>query len=117
MKSTSDVKRKSLYGKLDKMKITKYAYERGTVVKYKGEFPSLTECTVHGWLKVLFPACRKRSEFKNSYIWKKSERSLYLTKKLDEKLRAFIIHMPVVGEAINHHVVFRVLIALLKLIL
>ena len=36
------------------MKVTKHANECGianAVVKYKGEFPSLTKCTVDGWLR------------------------------------------------------------------
>ena len=47
MQTTSGVKRKGVtYSELVKMKITKHANECGianAVVKYKGEFPTLTE--------------------------------------------------------------------------
>ena len=53
--NTSGVKcKKDTYGELQKSEITKYANEYGkanAVVKYNGEFPSLTESTVDGWLK------------------------------------------------------------------
>ena len=40
-------------------------------MKYMGEFPSLTDSTVCGWLKeASLPACSERYKFTNNYIWK-----------------------------------------------
>ena len=83
------------------------------VVKYKGEFPSLTENTVDGLLK------KYRSQLEANVLNSKivvsamRGRPLCLSEELDKKLRAFLTHMRMAGGTINHHVVFGVLIGLI----
>ena len=65
IQSTSVVKRKRFtYSEQNKMKIVKYANECGltrAVGKYKGEFSSLRESTVRGWLN------KYRSQLEKTY--------------------------------------------------
>ena len=69
------------YGELHKMRIKKHANECGignAVVEYKGEFPTLTESTVNGWLKKYHSQLwSKRAKFTNSYICKGKMPSLF----------------------------------------
>ena len=81
------------------MKIKKYANECGltrAVGKYKGEFPSLRESTVRGWLNKY----RWQLEVKvqSLQISEKRGRPLYLPDDLDKKLCTFIIHMRMAGD-------------------
>ena len=98
------------------MIITKDANECGTAfVKYKGEFLSLTEITIPGWLKKY--RSRLGTNLPNSEIVKYAKRGClhYLSEELDKRLRAFITHERMAGGTTNHHVVFAVLMGLIKI--
>ena len=105
------------YSEQDKMKIVEYANECGltrAVGKYKGEFSSLQESIVHGWLNKY--RSQLEAKFKSSQIVipKKRERPLYLPDELDKKLRTFITHKQKAGGTINRHMIFGVLMGLIK---
>ena len=84
------------YSEQDKMKIVRYANECGltrAAGKYKGEFPSLRESTVRGWLNKYCLQPKAKVQSLEIIISKKRGRPLYLPNELDKKLCTFITHM------------------------
>ena len=118
IQSTSGVKRKRFtYSEQDKMKIVKYANECGltrAVGKYKGEFPSLLESTVNGWLNKYRSQLEAKVQSSQIVISEKRGLPIYLPDELDKKLRTFITHMRMAGGTINHLVISGVLLGLIK---
>ena len=99
------------------MKVTKHANECGianAVVKYKGEFPSLTKCTVDGWLRKYRFQLRVNVPNQHIVLFAKRGRPFYLHEELDKNLHAFFTHTQMAGRTINCHVAFGVLIGLIK---
>jgi len=100
IQSTSGVKRKRVsYSEQDKMKIAKYA----------------NECLViGGWLNKYRSQLKANLPSSRIVISEKRGRPLYLPDELDKKLRAFITYMRMAGGIINRHVIFGVLMGLIK---
>ncbi|PFX18016.1 hypothetical protein AWC38_SpisGene17650 [Stylophora pistillata] len=102
--SISCMYKRVTYKEEDKCKIAKYANHCGTtnVVRFKKEFPKLTESTIRGWLT------KYRSQLKNTpqttpqdvQIGTKRGRPLLLPDELDFKLRSFIINLRTAGGTI-----------------
>ena len=84
------------------------------VGKYKGEFPSLRESTVRGWLNKYRSQLEAKVQSLQIVISEKRKQPLYLPDELDKKLRTFITHMQMAGGTINLHVIFDVLMGLIK---
>ena len=99
------------------MKIIEHANECGltrAAGKYKREFPSLRESTVCGWLNKYRSQLEAKVQSSQIVISEKRGRALYLPDELDKKLRTFITHMRMAGGTINRHVIFGVLVGLIK---
>lgn len=117
--SINNKRKRVTYREEDKLKIAKYANECGTtnaVSRYKKEFPKLAESTIRGWL------VKYRSQLKNTpqsalehvTIGAKRGRPLLLSDDLDFKLRSFLTNLRTAGGTINRHVLYGVLMGLIK---
>ena len=78
------------------------------------EFPSLRESTVRGWLSKYRAELKLKVRDYLIVISQKRGRPLFLPDELDMKLRTFITHLRTAGGSINRHVIFGVLMGLIK---
>ena len=98
---------------------TEYANHCGTtnaVNRFKKEFPKLTESTVRGWLTKYMSQLKNTPQIvpQDVQIGTKRGRPLLLPEELDFKLRSFIINLRTAGGTINRHVLYGVLMGLIK---
>ena len=105
-----------MYKEEDKMKFVKYACSHGVtnaIRFFKKEFPNLTESTVHPWVNKYKEEITDKRE-NPSIISQTRRRPLLLPVELDEKLRLFITNMRTAGGTINKHVIYGILMGLIK---
>lgn len=107
------------YKEEDKCKIAKYANHCGTtnaVNRFKKEFPKLTESTVRGWLTKYMSQLKNTPQIapQDVQIGTKHRRPLLLPDELDFKLCSFIINLRTAVGTINRHVLYGVLMGLIK---
>ena len=110
--------RRQTYKEEEKIRITKYANSYGTTAAikfFKNEFPNLRESTVRPWLATYRDGL-KRKDISSSkiVISKRRGKPLYLPNELDEKLRKFLLNLRRAGGDVNRHVVYGVLMGLVK---
>ena len=116
LESSAQFKRKKkTYHEDEKLKIAKYANTHGfisTVSLFKQDFPDLKESTVCPWV------AKYRSEVKKTsgsvQISERRGRPLLLPEELDTKLHKFITSTRTAGETINKHVIYGILMGLIK---
>ncbi|PFX26609.1 hypothetical protein AWC38_SpisGene8728 [Stylophora pistillata] len=118
VQSMPQVKRKrKTYREGEKIKIAKYADSHGTVnaIKhFRQDFPNLTESTLRPWVAKYRLEARKTSSSDCSQISEKRGRPLLLPDELDRKLRVFIVSTRTAGGTINKHVIYGILMGLIK---
>ncbi|XP_068756661.1 uncharacterized protein [Montipora capricornis] len=116
LESSAQFKRKrKTYREDEKLKIAKYANTHGfvsTVSLFKQDYPDLKESTVCSWV------VKYRSEVKKTsgsvQISKRQGRPLLLPEELETKLHKFITSTRTAGETINKHVIYGILMGLIK---
>ena len=104
-----------MYKEEEKMKVVKYTCSHGVtnaIRFFKNEFPNLTESTVRPWVNKYKEIKKKSAE--RVIISQTRGRPLLLPAKLDEKLRLFVTNMKTAGGTINKHVIYRILMGLIK---
>ena len=105
-----------MYKEEEKMKVVKYTCSHGVtnaIRFFKNEFPNLTESTVRPWVNKYKEEIKKKSA-ERVIISQTRGRPLLLPAKLDEKLRLFVTNMKTAGGTINKHVIYRILMGLIK---
>ena len=98
------------------MKVVKYACSHGVtnaIRFFKKEFPNLTENTLRPWVSKYKEEIKKKSA-ECVIISPTRGRFLLLPAELDEKLRLFIINTRTAGRTINKHVIYGILMGLIK---
>ena len=112
-------RKRTTYREDEKMKIAKYANIYGTVSAlrhFKQDFPKLTESTIRPWL-AKYRSQLKTTSSEDSECIQISEtrgRPLLLPNELDRKLRTFITSTRTAGGTINKHVIYGILMGLIK---
>ena len=109
-------KRRVTYKEEEKMKVGKYACSHGVtnaIRFFKKEFPNLTESTARPWASKYKEEIKKKST-KCVIISQTRGRPLLLPAELDEKLCLFITNMRTAGGTINKHVIYGILMGLIK---
>ena len=110
-------RRRTTYHGRDKVKIAKYAntYGVASAIKFfQRDFPKLIESNVRSWLKKYRAGLQKSSSGALPVISTKRERPLLLPDEIDQKLRMFINNTRKAGGTVNKHVVYGVLMGLIK---
>ena len=105
-----------MYKEEEKMKVAKYSCLRGvtnTIRISEKEFPNLMESTVLPWVNKYKEEIKKKSA-ECVIILQTRGRPRLLPAELDEKLNLFITNMRTAGETINKHVIYRILMGLIK---
>ena len=105
-----------MYKEEEKMKVVKYTCSHGVtnaIRFFKNEFPNLTESTMRPWVNKYKEEIKKKSA-ERVIISQTRGRPLLLPAKLDEKLRLFVTNMKTAGGTINKHVIYRILMGLIK---
>ena len=98
------------------MKFVKYACSHGVtnaIRFFKKEYPYLTESTVRPWVSKYKEEIKKKSA-ECVIISQTRGRPLVLPADLDEKLRLFKTNMRTAGGTINKHVIYEILMGLIK---
>ena len=106
-----------MYKEEEKMKVVKYACSHGVtnVIRFfKKEFPNLTGSTVRSWVNKYKEKVIKKKSAECVIISQTRGRPLLLPAELDEKLRLFITNMRTAGGTINKHVIYGILMGLIK---
>ena len=109
-------KRRVMYKEEEKMKVAKYSCLRGvtnTIRISEKEFPNLMESTVLPWVNKYKEEIKKKSA-ECVIILQTRGRPRLLPAELDEKLNLFITNMRTAGETINKHVIYGILMGLIK---
>ena len=112
-------KRRVMYKEEEKMKVVKYSCLRGvtnTIRIFEKEFPNLTESTVLPWVNKYKEEIKKKSA-ECVIISQTRGRPRLLPAELDEKLNFFILfitNMRTAGGRINKHVIYGILMGLIK---
>ena len=109
-------KRRVMYKEEEKMKVVKYVCSHGITNEirfFKKEFPNLTESTVRPWVNKYKEEIKKKSA-ERVIVSQTRGRPFLLPAKLDEKLRLFVTNMKTAGGTINKHVIYRILMGLIK---
>ena len=99
-----------------KMKVVKYACSHGVtnaIRFFKKEFPNLTESTVRPWVNKYKEEIKKKAA-ECVIIPQTRGGALLLPAELDEKLRLFITNVRTAGATINKHVIYGILMCLIK---
>ena len=105
-----------MYKEEEKMKVVKYSCLRGvtnTIRIFEKEFPNLTESTVLPWVNKYKEEIKKKSA-ECVIISQTRGRPCLLPAELDEKLNLFITNMKTAGGTINKHVIYGILMGLIK---
>ena len=105
-----------MYKEEEKMKVAKYSCLRGvtnTIKIFEKEFPNLTESTVLPWVNKYKEEIKKKSA-ECVIISQTRGRPCLLPAELDEKLNLFITNMKTAGGTINKHVIYGILMGLIK---
>ena len=108
--------RRVTYKEEEKMKVAKYACSHGVtnaVRFFKKDLPNLTESTVRPWVSKYKKEIKKKSA-ECVIISQTRGISPLLPAELDEKLRLFITNMRTAGGTINKHVIYGILMGLIK---
>ena len=109
-------KRRVMYKEEDKMKFFKYACSHGVtnaIRFFKKEFPDLTESSVRYWVNKYKEEIKKKST-ECVIISQTRGKPLLLPVELDKKLLLFITNTRTAGGTINKHVIYGVLMGLIK---
>ena len=105
-----------MYKEEEKIKVVKYACSHGVtnaIKFFKKEYPNLMESTVRPWVNKYKEEIKKKSA-ECVIISQTRGRPLLLPAELDEKLRLFITNMRTAGGTINKHVIYGILMGLIK---
>ena len=105
-----------MYKEEEKMKVAKYSCLRGvtnTIKIFEKEFPNLTESTVLPWVNKYKEEIKKKSA-ECVIISQTRGRPCLLPAELDENLNLFITNMKTAGGTINKHVIYGILMGLIK---
>ena len=105
-----------MYKEEEKMTVVKYVCSHGVTNEirfFKKEFPNLTESTVRPWVNKYKEEIKKKSA-ECVIISQTRGRPLVLPSELDGKLRLFITNMRTAGGTINKHVIYGILMGLIK---
>ena len=108
--------RRVMYKEEEKMKVVKYTCSHGVtnaVRFFKKEFPNLTESAERPWVNKYKEEITDKRETP-SIMSQTRGRPLLLPVELDKKLRLFITNMRTAGGTINKHVIYGILMGLIK---
>ena len=113
-----DVERKRTFYKEEvKLKVAKFASQFGpskAVKTFAKEFPKLSESTIRGWVTKYWDQIKNNPRGSVIKISGKRGHPLLLPNELDFKLQTFLVHLHNGGTNINCHVVYGVLMGLMK---